>query len=221
MDSTSLPRLRRIADEIKAMASVPPGEIAPGLPPADFGATVGDYIIEASKLGVFDRNSDYARLRALLRNQLVNYGGDEPGAPCQKLGSFMEAINCLAPDCLDEKDWPRACVKIGDILQAEIASSFPTQSEHTTGEIQADAKDEIGILTNSAPPLDRTSGAWVSNKRAAEIDGVETRTLADYRVRGIKDAGGNLGRDKDGRVWRREGTSRSHPWYLRSTLRAK
>jgi len=85
----------------------------------------------------------------------------------------------------------------------------------------AGTEDEIIALEQSTPPLDRNSGKWVNNKRAADIEGVGTRTLADYRSLGIKDAAGNLGRDKDGRVWRREGTPKAHPWYLRSTLLAK
>jgi hypothetical protein len=80
---------------------------------------------------------------------------------------------------------------------------------------------KVSALEKSTPPLSRTSGEWVSNKRAASIEGVETRTLADYRVPGIKNAGSTIGRDKDGRVWRREGTPHSHPWYLRATLLSK
>jgi len=85
----------------------------------------------------------------------------------------------------------------------------------------ANADKEIRDLESETPPLDRNSGKWISNKRAAQLEGVETRTLADYRLHGIKNAAKTLGRDKDGRVWRREGTPNSHPQYLRSTLRAK
>ncbi len=95
----------------------------------------------------------------------------------------------------------------------------PPAAGKGNGEV-ATANETIALEKNT-PPLDRNSGAWVNNKRAAAIEGVETRTLADYRVRGVKNAAGTLGRDKDGRVWRREGTPNSHPWYLRSTLLAK
>ena len=112
---------------------------------------------------------------------------------------------------------------------ADLSNRFPgikvtppvaneNKSEGTGG---AGTDDEIGALEKNTPPLDRHSTKWVSNKRAAGIDGVETRTLADYRLQGVKNAAGSLGRDKDGRVWRREGTPHSHPWYLRSTLSAK
>ncbi len=93
----------------------------------------------------------------------------------------------------------------------------PKQDEGNGG---AKIGDEITALEKNTPPLDRDSGKWVNNKRAAKIEGVETRTLADYRTQGIKNAASDLGRDKDGRVWRREGTPGSHPWYFRSTLRA-
>jgi hypothetical protein len=91
------------------------------------------------------------------------------------------------------------------------------QGEGTGG---ADTQNEISALEMSTPQLDRNSGKWVNNKGAAGLEGVETRTLADYRTQGIKNAARTLGRDKDGRVWRREGTPGAHPWYLRSTLRA-
>lgn len=98
-------------------------------------------------------------------------------------------------------------------------STTPAAGKTEQGEGDGDKK--ISELESATPPLDRDSGKWVSNKRAAELEGVETRTLADYRLQGIRNAAKTLGRDKDGRVWRRQGTQNSHPWYLRSTLRAK
>ncbi len=77
----------------------------------------------------------------------------------------------------------------------------------------------LSELERNTPPVDRDNGQWISNKRAAGIEGLETRTLADYRNRGIVTADKRLGRDRDGRVWRRTGTPTSHPWYLRSTLK--
>ncbi len=98
---------------------------------------------------------------------------------------------------------------------------LPAATEPSEGEGGASNEDEIGAIEKDTPPLDRNSGNWVSNKRAADIEGIGARTLADYRSLGIKNAAGNLGRDTYGRVWRREGTPRAHPWYLRSTLLAK
>jgi hypothetical protein len=103
------------------------------------------------------------------------------------------------------------------LMPAGAESTQPGDGEGAGG---AGGEKEISALEKTTPPLDRDSGKWVNNKRAAEIEGVETRTLADYRTQGIKNAAGTLGRDKDGRVWRREGTPNAHPWYLRSTLRA-
>lgn len=79
------------------------------------------------------------------------------------------------------------------------------------------AKD-IKTLEEKTPELDRDNGQWVRNKRAAILDGLATETLKRYRHDGIKNAESTLGRDSDGRVWRRSGTPGSHPLYLRSSL---
>ena len=107
-------------------------------------------------------------------------------------------------------------------LSHELKQDFPPPKPEQDEE-EGGAGSEGGLVTleRNTPQLDRMSGKWVSNKRAADIEGLQTRTLADYRHQGIKDAAEHLGGDKDGRVWRREGTPRSHPWYLRSTLLAK
>jgi hypothetical protein len=78
--------------------------------------------------------------------------------------------------------------------------------------------DPISALENSTLSFDATNGQWIKNKVAARIEGLETRTLADYRQDGISNPDRSLGRDKDGRIWRRPGTPTSHPWYLRSSL---
>jgi hypothetical protein len=71
------------------------------------------------------------------------------------------------------------------------------------------------------PLLDTTNGLWVSNKLAAKLDGVKTRTLADYRQDGSTNKDSTQGTDKDGRIWRRSGTRSSHPWYLKSSLKSQ
>jgi hypothetical protein len=76
-------------------------------------------------------------------------------------------------------------------------------------------------LTRNTQPLDRDGGAWVSNKVAARLEGIGTRTLTDYRFKGIQTPQRDLGQDQFGRIWRREGTACSHPWYLRSSLKGK
>lgn len=82
----------------------------------------------------------------------------------------------------------------------------------------ADLSDMIDKLEALTPSLNKTNGEWVNNKRAASLEGIEARTLSSYRSKGAANDDGNFGRDNDGRVWRREGTPKSHPWYLRSTL---
>lgn len=108
---------------------------------------------------------------------------------------------------------------------SETTSSSPNESESGLPWRNAEQSkypspdSDIVLLEQSTPPINKTNGEWVNNKRAAKIDGIETRTLARYRSSGIANTDNTLGRDTDGRVWRRRGTSGSHPWYLRSTLR--
>jgi hypothetical protein len=78
---------------------------------------------------------------------------------------------------------------------------------------------ELATLDKNTPALDTGNGRWAKNTEAAKLCGVEAATLATYRKAGITSADRMLGRDKGGRVWRRQGTSHSHPWYLRSTLK--
>ena len=79
----------------------------------------------------------------------------------------------------------------------------------------------IEELEAQTPPFHRDSALWVRNTRAAKLEGVETETLKSYRYGGVHNTEKTLGRDPDGRVWRRPGTSNSHPWYLRSTLKSE
>jgi hypothetical protein len=73
----------------------------------------------------------------------------------------------------------------------------------------------------NAPLLNISNGKWVKNKLAAKLDGLETRTLATYRMSGTTNSKKDTGIDKDGRIWRREGTPNSHPWYLKSSLKSE
>jgi hypothetical protein len=78
----------------------------------------------------------------------------------------------------------------------------------------------VADLELTTPPLDQGNG-WVRNTLAAKLDDVQPRTLARYRSDGIANAAKTLGRDRDGRIWRRTGTGNSHPWYLSSSLKSK
>lgn len=78
-------------------------------------------------------------------------------------------------------------------------------------------KPNQGDFTN-VPEFEGSSGAWVRNGEAASLEGVKTRSLARYRSEGRRSADGMVGEDPAGRVWRRTGTPRSHPWYLRKSL---
>ena len=82
------------------------------------------------------------------------------------------------------------------------------------------AADDLADLEKTAPLFNADGGRWVRNKVAAKLEGIATRSLARYRGKGLTADDGSLGRDPDGRIWRRPGTPSSHPWYLRSTLKS-
>jgi hypothetical protein len=74
------------------------------------------------------------------------------------------------------------------------------------------------------PPLEINSSDWIKNTVAANLDGVQTETLGDYRGKRIAQyvADDNMsGIDRDGRMWRRAGTSNSHPFYYVPSLKSK
>jgi hypothetical protein len=79
-------------------------------------------------------------------------------------------------------------------------------------------EDLLAKLAAETPPLDRDSQDWVKNTDAAKIENIATATLTSYRSQGISSPDQRIGRDRNGRVWRRTGTTNSHVWYLRSSL---
>jgi hypothetical protein len=95
-----------------------------------------------------------------------------------------------------------------------------SQAADSTDNLVANAVD-LRELEAETPTFDRDSGQWVKNKRAARLDGLEISSLCKYRSDGEQSPSRDFGRDTDGRVWRRPGTPRSHPWYLRSTLKSQ
>jgi hypothetical protein len=92
---------------------------------------------------------------------------------------------------------------------------IPEEQPHHPGSI------DIAALEKISPPLDRGNGLWVSNRKAAELESLESETLGKYRRNGQSTADGKFGRDIHGRIWRREGNPSSHPCYLRRTLLSK
>lgn len=126
------------------------------------------------------------------------------------LGEFLERLRG-EPLELATDEPPVGTVALRQRI--DQAHAAPPASESPT--IEA-----LDALEKTTPSINREDGSWVTNKLAARIDGLEPRTLANYRREGQKTADGMFGRDKDGRIWRRLGTPSSHPCYLRSTLRS-
>lgn len=123
----------------------------------------------------------------------------------------------VASELLQVLEELQAAQPASDSAESESASAA-TAAQKTREKNKDRTTDTLAELERKTPPFDRNSGLWVTNKNAGETENLNTRTLADYRQDGIKNTDGTLGRDKDGRVWRRKGTPMSHPWYLRSSL---
>lgn len=106
-----------------------------------------------------------------------------------------------------------------------LLTALESQLVHTRASNTESGKPECSVDINRleahTPKLDMTDGKWIKNKLTAQLEGVETRTLADYRQDGVMNADKTFGRDRDGRVWRRQGTAGSHPWYLKATLKSQ
>jgi len=75
-------------------------------------------------------------------------------------------------------------------------------------------KTELDMI----PPLSTEDDRWVTSKAAATLESLKAGTLRAYRNRGVQTDDKNCGIDSEGRPWRRTGTPRSHPYYLKSSL---
>ncbi|MEQ8847416.1 hypothetical protein [Botrimarina sp.] len=114
-----------------------------------------------------------------------------------------------------------AAVDLLALLLEAASSGTDAKPGPTPPANQSAALPTIDELEKATPPLSHETGQWVKNTRAAELEGLSTGTLSDYRLPGEKTADKMFGRDKDGRIWRRQGTANAHPWYLRSSLRSQ
>ena len=226
MHDSSSTRIGQIADEIRAL----PSSLSFGNVSFEVANAGGRLLWEAIQLGAF-QDAEYAKLRILV-DRIVAAAKQHESMTWWAVWS--EGIVCLVPQLSNAKVGKReiaACNPIADLVAAEatriLRTEIPVGKVPETPSVAkpenggGDGQDEISKLEKSTPPLDKDSGKWVRNKRAAEIEGLETATLRKYRNQGIQVDGKDLGLDIDGRVWRREGTPKSHPWYLRSTLIAK
>lgn len=146
-----------------------------------------------------------------LIEELADAVGDPPGYWFSRIENLWQA-SVAAIDLL------ASMANQGET--ATTLESPTTSTSDATGSSDPQPRS-IEDLEKATAQLDRENGEWVKNKRAAELEGLETRTLSDYRKSGEKTTDGRFGKDKDGRIWRRDGTERSHPLYLRSSLRSQ
>ena len=75
---------------------------------------------------------------------------------------------------------------------------------------------EAADIESMIPPLDKSSGDWVTESKAAELDDV--KTLRVMRNQGQKFDMQKCGIDKVGRLWRTD--SKGNFWYFKPSLRS-
>lgn len=116
-------------------------------------------------------------------------------------------------------EYPSVMKQLGISLEATTVTPDNTADVDTFGESKPPT-----MLIPEIPSLDIHSTDWVLNTQAAELESIETETLATYRkkthARFIA-PDRMSGVDRDGRMWRRKGTKASHPYYLRSSLKSQ
>ena len=145
----------------------------------------------------------------------------------EKLGDVPEILFCRRTTFLRDSELALEWIA-SRLKKIENGYSATETRAEANSESGGDVKQqqEINQLEQETPHLDTESIAWI---RVREIvgeksEGVNTGTLAKYRLEsegGVQTQDKMLGKDKDGRVWRRIGTPSSHPWYLRKTLLEK
>lgn len=120
---------------------------------------------------------------------------------------LTEAAKLLAGDSP-----PRA----GSEAKAEGAAATPVKAG--AGSKTGKRRDSLAKLEQETPPLGKGDGQWVRTSKAATLEGLDAATLRKYRSTGEANANKTFGRDRDGRIWRRQGTPKAHPLYLRKSL---
>lgn len=219
-------------------AWVPPELVGPKLPPSPMpGGESAQDTPEAALarqyfvLAVVHDNEDRAERRHR-RQLLQGINLPRPWVPATNLG--RDAMLHGGLEGFDRKSVERALGavradldRLGHVLSGDgvhSASAMPGKRETRPSEarrISGDVPTQLAKLEEETPPLNKKSGEWVLNKDAAFLESVQTGTLKDYRSDGIRTPDKMLGQDTDGRVWRRSGTTGSHPWYLKATLKSQ
>jgi len=222
--------LRRLPKALDALSAYGSGVENQGSIDAEFLAGLDVARKSLVKLGA---DADTLAAVRSLRRAYVEYSAAGVLAPMRLGGPLdlharmraTEARQAVATAKLE-----RARLRMEELVEnARHGGPLPESSAALTAAGQAapaggrpGAADNLGRireLEETTPEFNRQNGEWVKNTKAAELEGLEPRTLAAYRSQGIANADKTLGRERDGRVWRRPGTPNSHPWYLRSTLK--
>ena len=113
--------------------------------------------------------------------------------------------------------WIEEARRLADIVEAAARTPVDAMPHSPPARPRLD-EQALLKLEATTPALDRAGGSWVPAKLAAKLEELKTGTLGKYRRDGQQTSDRMFGCDKDGRIWRRAGTPRSHPHYLQATL---
>ncbi len=143
--------------------------------------------------------------------------------------------------CRSQDDWHELTVELGGTKFRACVYDTKHLTRHRklecyaltgTGagsDLEIDRKDQalvaasprgqgLSFTLDTIPPLDKTSGMWVSQKEAAELTERVVHTLANHRDKGERSDDMTCGIDSKGRVWRKEESNSQDVWYLRSII---
>ncbi|MHC4090389.1 MAG: hypothetical protein ACYSVY_08960 [Planctomycetota bacterium] len=107
----------------------------------------------------------------------------------------------------------------GDVCLPSVAV-IEALIEALGGRVDSPAPDDAlpGPTLHDIPPLNKVNGKWVAQTEAAGITQRTTGILRNDRSRGQKAADELSGRDRHGRIWRKESRDAQKVWHLKSTL---
>lgn len=111
------------------------------------------------------------------------------------------------------------CIFLFNKVSRERRSGTTPYQDSGIMEPLDNTKKDINELEKTTPKFDPLSNDWIKSKALSKQLNLTTGSLATYRANGLQTDDKRFGKDQDGRIWRRPGTPRSHPWYYRPSIK--
>lgn len=171
-----------------------------------------------------------AALPPLFRDNLVDYCPPEAVGPASWWFAFLWHMHGGIPRWPDGRFRDMLFLRRPMLLSVDAIERcqlntdsplWPVRDTDDRPRLAAETEIDIDQMEKVAPALNKRSEVWISNAEAAKREKVTTASLKTYRNGGTQTNDKMFGIDKDGRIWRRSGTVRSHPWYLVRTLKSE